>query len=928
MQGRSHKSLLIPVFAFGFSFWSIQAAIYNEVGGRVVVEAEHFDKRAESPDGHKYVVVPDEDPGTQSFSNVRGKLVQNIPEAGQNRNADASVVGTEIYIEYKVQINTTGEYQLYMRDVGYDGGADSFYVQIVEISSPAWYRYSPDPNTTDFSLLRNDNADANTAIGWNGYAAPEVNSGDGGEVPAVWTIPKAGVYTIRISQREDSNAIDAFILQRTNLPAPTDPGPPESPVVGATPQPLSITALVPSDGVKAARFDSSLQVVLADGTTKLAAGSIVLSLDGATVTPTVTTDGGTTTAKYQPSSIFKPLSAHSATVSYADNTGAKFTKTWSFTVANYNIIPATAAVTADKTKAGFIVRTWKSTGQPNNLAWTEEQLAGLHGDNEADTSQFKDKQYGNSYYDETGPIDYWNTGGQGNFTNNDTQNTPGLANDGTNDDNYSLEVITYLDLPAGALTMGVNSDDGFRVSVFSGDPRDRFSTTLGQFDGGRGVANTDFTFVVEKAGTYPFRLIYEEGGGDAAVEWYMVRTDNTRHLINNASDSVSIKAYRPVAGATPAYISSITPGISATVPSTTDVKAVIVDGSNKINATSVVMTLDGAPLKVTATKAGDTTTAAAPQLTGLAPGSKHTVTLSYTDTSTPPATRTVSWDFSTAITEKVFVAGTLFIEAEDVDYGHGKYVKDGKLTGMNGPYAGGAYKDLGTADDEGFDWHLTGGPDGQAYRPDTKLSAGKENGSAGNERGLFQVTSYWTLGWNDGGEWHNYTRDFPTPAKDYDVYGHLSSGGAAINIRVDQITSGQGQPDAQQVKKLVGYFTPKRATAGWDTLEIFRLTDIDGNPITVNLGGNTTLRTTILAGSNSDQDYFAFVPATAKPPPTDKPKIGSIKSDGKAITIEWTGTATLQGADDVTGPWADVAGGASGKAIAISGNRKFYRLKQ
>ncbi|MBI4660528.1 MAG: hypothetical protein HY735_16955 [Verrucomicrobia bacterium] len=928
MHSRTFQSLLSPVFALGVCAWSSQGAIYNEVNGRVVVEAEHFDRRVDGP-VKKYLIVPDEDPGSQTFSNMRGdKFIQVLPDAGENRNADASVVGTGATVDYKVQINTTGEYQLFMRGVGWDGSADSYYVQIVEISSPAWYRYSPDPATSDFSLLRNNNADGNSVIGWNGYARPESNSGDGSEEPALYNISKAGIYTIRISQREDGTAIDAFILQRTSLPLPTDPGPPESPTVVVEAKPLAITALVPSADVKNARFDASVQVVFADGTTKLAANSIVLQLDGATVTPVVTSDAGTTTAKYQPASIFKPNTTHSATVSYSDSAGAKFTQTWSFTAANYTLLPATAAVTADRSRAGFLVRTWKSPGQTNTLAWTEEQLAGLRGGNEADVSSFTDKQYGNSYFDETGPINYWNTGGQGNFTNSDTQNTPGLANDGTNDDSYSIEAIAYLDLPAGALTMGVNSDDGFRVTMFSGDPRDQFNLILGQFDGGRGVANSDFPFVVEKAGTYPFRLIYEEGSGDAAVEWYMLRTDNTRHLINNPDDTVSIRAYRPVSGPTPAYVASITPAVNGqNVAEDASISATIIDGRTKVVANTVKLSLDGVALSATATKTADKTTIGFKPATAFAVGSKHTATLTYVDDSSPPVSRTVSWDFNVRYSEKLFVAGTLFIEAEDVDYGHGKYVKDPKAIGMNGSYAGGAYAGLGTAEDQDFDWHLTSGPDGQAYRPDTMISAGKQDGTAGNERGLFQVTTWWTLGWNDGGEWYNYTRDFPAPAKDYAVYGHLSSGGAAINIQVDQIVSGQGQADAQQAKKVLGYFTPKRATAGWDVLEIFPMTDIDGKPVTVNLGGNVTLRTTILPGSNSDQDYFAFVPVTA-PPPTQAPKVGSIKSDGKNITIEWSGAATLQAADDVAGPWADVAGAASGKAIAISGNRKFYRLKQ
>src|SRR5262245_61572879 len=72
----------------------------------------------------------------------------------------------------------------------------------------------------------------------------------------------------------------------------------------------------------------------------------------------------------------------------------------------------------DTSKPGFLVRTWRSPGQPNNLQWTEDQLAGLNGDNTADLSLFTDSIYGNSYYDETGVLDYWNSGGEGNFPNN------------------------------------------------------------------------------------------------------------------------------------------------------------------------------------------------------------------------------------------------------------------------------------------------------------------------------------------------------------------------------------------------------------------------------------------------------------------------------------------------------------------------------
>jgi len=712
--------------------------------------------------------------------------------------------------------------------------------------------------------------------------------------------------------------------------------PADTPITTTTAPVEPLTASVsPSPDSRAARYDLGISVIFVDGTTKLAPNSVALELDGSAVTGTSTKQAEVTTVRYVPAQIFAPNSVHKAKVTYKDDKNTNFTKEWSFTVENYNVIPVSAAVTPDTSKKGFLVRTWKSTGQPNNLAWTEEQLAGLHGDNQADTSMFKTRQYGQDYFDETGTINYWNTGGQGSFTNNDTQNTPGLANDGTNDDNYSLEIIAYLGLPAGTVKMGVNSDDGFRVSSFSGDPRDQFATRLGQFDGGRGVADTTFTFVVEKAGVYPFRLIYEEGGGDSAVEWFSVTPDNKKILINDTSDPAAIKAYRPTAGAPPPPISTRTPGVGAQDQSGTGpIKAVFVDGSNKINPATVTMTLDGAPLKTVASKSGDTTTATATLASVLAEGSKHKVTLTYADLSTPPVSRTVSWDFSTRITEKAFAAGTLFIEAEDFNFGHGKYIKD-KPIGMTGKYPGGAYKDLGDGvdgtlgdgSDLGIDYFEVNKGSAQAvYRPGTGVEAGKFGDTAappasGLDRGSFSIEVNHVVGWNDAGDWYNYTRAFPTPAKDYNVYAHLASGGADEAGELAEITG--GATTAAQTKVKLGTFKAK-ATGNWDVWHIVQLKDDEGKPVTVNLTGERTLRFTVLPGA-LDVDYLAFVPATAPPP--GQPKFTNFRREAGNLILEWIGSGTLQGADDVTGPWADV-GGTSPKTIALSGTRKFYRLKQ
>jgi hypothetical protein len=71
------------------------------------------------------------------------------------------------------------------------------------------------------------------------------------------------------------------------------------------------------------------------------------------------------------------------------------------------------------------------------------------------------------------------------------------------------------------------------------------SLRLGQFDagGGRGALPPSvFDVLVTKAGVYPLRLFWENGGSGASVEWWMVSGDGTTNLIN--STTCPIKAYR------------------------------------------------------------------------------------------------------------------------------------------------------------------------------------------------------------------------------------------------------------------------------------------------------------------------------------------------------------------------------------------------
>src|SRR5207249_11067930 len=141
--------------------------------------------------------------------------------------------------------------------------------------------------------------------------------------------------------------------------------------------------------------------------------------------------------------------------------------------------------------------------QPNTLAWTEDQLAGLHGPNIADLSGADPN--GNYIVDSVINFDIASTASADNFV--DDAPFPGFPGTTGSTDNSTEEILTWLDLKAGVYRMTVNSDDGFKVSV-ANDPHDKAGLVLGSFDGGRGFGDSLFIFIVQTDGIYPFRLLW------------------------------------------------------------------------------------------------------------------------------------------------------------------------------------------------------------------------------------------------------------------------------------------------------------------------------------------------------------------------------------------------------------------------------------
>ena len=683
MRNRMYRFFLTTALGLGVSFVCGKAAVYQEVGGQVVVEAVHFDYRnfefTDAAIPHHFHIVPDEDNVTSAthpwgdtgnnpndpnllnqIANSRsGHYAQIVPDNGQNKGNCTTCpnenVGFPPYAEYKVNITTTGTYQLYLRQVGWDGSSDSFFAQILEFAPPGpgpnFYRYAPDPDSGDFALLQNSvpgsiNAnDPTNVIGWNGFAAPAPRvDGGGGEVKALYNITTPGLYTVRLSQREDGAAVDAFILQLASLSVPTNPGPAESLISAVNPP--YVRAVDPTPGQQQVPPDNNIGCQIVNGPLKnVATNTIRLVVDGATVSPSITQTGSVTYVSYSPSPLLTSGKAINWSVSFSDNgvPPTSYTNSFPFTVLPYSPIPTNFALAAsqiDLTKPGFRVKPYQTAAANpigNSLAWTEEQLDGLHGPNIADTTGTD----ASGYLDFTNLIDFdINADGTIVVANFGPDSLfPGQTAAGAYDSS-ALEVLTYLQLAPGVYRMVVNSDDGFRVSSAQ-DPKDRAGVVLGEFDdpAGRGIADSLFIFVVEKDGYYPFRLIWENGAGGASLEWFTQNVFGRKALVNSSTNgTLAVKAYR--SGPSFPYISRFVSSPTGFAIDYND------NGGIVVNPTSFQVTLDTSPVTTTAGKTNGVTTINYTASSLLASNSTHNIGLTFNDSATPPKTYTRSLAFT------------------------------------------------------------------------------------------------------------------------------------------------------------------------------------------------------------------------------------------------------------------------------------------
>jgi hypothetical protein len=289
-----------------------------------------------------------------------------------------------------------------------------------------------------------------------------------------------------------------------------------------------------------------------------------LRIDGQLVTLTPSPKvGDATDFTYLPVPPFSPGS-HSYSIEIRDTLGNIATDSGSFLVPVYTTLTTShQAVSVDTSKPGFV---WRVFEHPfyvvTNLAQTELALVG----------EFLD-DFGSPVDNQANPavagiasgagtvdgtvvrfeiptvINLSQIGGEMNGSFSPDDQMPGIPGIFDGNDGIAAEIRTFIELPAGLITMGVTSDDGFRTQGgLINSPTT--GLLLGESEAASATTNgTTFKFLVQHPGVYPFRSIWYESTGVAHLEWFTVKANGSRVLLNDTANG-GFRTYR--AGVAPA----------------------------------------------------------------------------------------------------------------------------------------------------------------------------------------------------------------------------------------------------------------------------------------------------------------------------------------------------------------------------------------
>jgi hypothetical protein len=436
-------------------------------------------------------------------------------------------------------------------------------------------------------------------------------------------------------------------------------------------------------------------VEVMDGATALDPGSVKLTLDTTPLTPVITKSGTVSTIAAQ-APMLPAGSVHTNSLIYADAGGRSFTNVWTFTVGSYPTIPAAYAIASvDASKPGFKVKGRQMAVNRNpstgNVPNAERQYAGGYTD--AATGQPYANTLGTKWLQADGTeigaanaegffeipdVINWNETAPANLGNFSAGSTPpredkpvpGLTGNTDQDgaplvDRTVYSIETILELKAGPIRFGVNSDDGFRLSAGRG-PGDVVGIQFGTA-GDRSAADSFMDCVIPADGFYPFRLMWFETGGGSGCEFFTVDlATGTKTLINDLASATAIKAYRESAATRP-YISRTLPSVNYGYAfADQDLVIDISDGGIVLDPGSIELRLNGTLVTPTINKAGKVTTLTRTgSMANLLPSGVNNVELVYGFSDGSGSVKvTNTWSYTVPAYTRVIPAGNKVLASQ------------------------------------------------------------------------------------------------------------------------------------------------------------------------------------------------------------------------------------------------------------------------
>ncbi len=417
-------------------------------------------------------------------------------------------------------------------------------------------------------------------------------------------------------------------------------------------------------------FDTPIQIDLVGAAVD--ALSVKLTLDGAEAGAAVKKTGDATSVRYQPPARLALHSQHTVVLAFNDGQARSFN--WSFQVVDYAVLTADLRVTPDKSRGGFLWRVHQnSTLVANDNLRAERQLAGELGQNFANP-------------DAVGPalgtgvaggsnnlpitfeipevINFNTTEGASAGEFNPDAAMPGLPglNESGPIEGLAVEILTYIELPAGVHTFMINGDDGFKTKV--GNIRDIFQAQFAGEFVGCCAADTTFRVLADQAGVYPFRTSFYSGTGGASIEWKSVKADGTRVLLNDTNNG-GFACYRAITSAPLTALTRVQPAAGQVrVPANSNIEAVIEEGASAVDLNSVSLSLNGTAVKATATRSGNVVTLVYDPPADFTEGSTQTATLAFK----AGTARTMTWSFTIMPPAQVAVTGPTVLQAAGATY--------------------------------------------------------------------------------------------------------------------------------------------------------------------------------------------------------------------------------------------------------------------